>query len=169
LTIERLQQSPEGIRIEYPAVSGFYTRIAISENLAGLQSWSITNILLGGVSGTQAWERAVIAGSGPVRFYRVEAWPLEHAGDADGDWMDDVWELVQGLGPLNPADGGADADGDGLSNVEKYSFGTNPNRADSDGDGIPDGAEVSFGTAPTVPASAAMVRIRFPAKGKRLP
>ena len=33
--------------------------------------------------------------------------------DTDGDTMDDGWEVAHGLDPLDPADGGADPDGDG--------------------------------------------------------
>ena len=39
--------------------------------------------------------------------------------------------------PLDPSDGGADWDGDGLTNAEEQSQGTNMNNADSDGDGLP--------------------------------
>ena len=38
-----------------------------------------------------------------------------------------------------PSDGGADWDGDGLTNAEEQSQGTKMNNADSDGDGLPDG------------------------------
>ncbi|WP_370291487.1 Stk1 family PASTA domain-containing Ser/Thr kinase [Nocardioides sp.] len=44
-----------------------------------------------------------------------------------------------------------DADGDGLSDTDEASRGTNPNNPDSDGDGIPDGTEVSQGTDPLNP------------------
>ena len=44
-----------------------------------------------------------------------------------------------GSDPLDPSDGGADWDGDGLTNSEEQNAGTNMNNADSDGDGLPDG------------------------------
>ena len=47
-----------------------------------------------------------------------------------------------GSDPLDPSDGGADWDGDGLTNSEEQNQGTNMNNADSDGDGLPDGWEV---------------------------
>ena len=50
---------------------------------------------------------------------------------------------------LDPSDGGADWDGDGLTNAEEQSHGTNMNNADSDGDGLPDGWEVGNGLSPT--------------------
>lgn len=43
-----------------------------------------------------------------------------------------------------------DDDGDGLSNAEEVSAGTDPNNADTDGDSMPDGYEVAHGLSPTV-------------------
>jgi pectate lyase len=47
--------------------------------------------------------------------------------DTDGDGMPDNWEKRHGLNPLDPADGSADKDRDGYTNVEEYLNGTNPN------------------------------------------
>ena len=60
--------------------------------------------------------------------------------DDDGDGMPDGWEEQFGLNPLAD-DAAADADGDGLTNLEEYGAHTNPLHADSDGDGMPDGWE----------------------------
>jgi thiol-disulfide isomerase/thioredoxin len=43
---------------------------------------------------------------------------------------------------------GCDSDGDGLSNSEEETLGTDPNLADTDGDGLDDAAEVEAGTDP---------------------
>lgn len=42
------------------------------------------------------------------------------ARDSDGDGMPDDWERRNGLDPSNPADGAADRDGDGYTNLEHY-------------------------------------------------
>jgi hypothetical protein len=68
--------------------------------------------------------------------------------DADYDGMEDVWETAHGLNPaLNDRDG--DPDADGLTNIQEYLLGTDPNNPDTDGDGLPDPQEVTLGTNPT--------------------
>ncbi|PXA02932.1 hypothetical protein DDZ13_14615 [Coraliomargarita sinensis] len=58
--------------------------------------------------------------------------------DSDSDGMPDAWELAASLDPLSGADADSDMDGDGLTNLEEFSIGTNPNAVDSDSDGIND-------------------------------
>jgi hypothetical protein len=87
------------------------------------------------------------------------------SNDVDGDGLSNAFELFIGSDPLNPDTNGdgipdglawyigipvgvkgqvilpatlLDSDGDGISNADEISSGTNPYAADSDGDGIPD-------------------------------
>ena len=55
---------------------------------------------------------------------------------------------ADGSDPLNPDDGGADWDGDGLTNAEEQDAGTDMNNPDTDNDGLPDGWEVAYGLNP---------------------
>ena len=59
-----------------------------------------------------------------------------------------------GSDPLNPNDGGADWDGDGLTNAEEQNAGTDMNNADTDNDGLPDGWEVNYGLNPNSASDA---------------
>ncbi|MBN2230786.1 MAG: VCBS repeat-containing protein [Candidatus Thorarchaeota archaeon] len=69
------------------------------------------------------------------------------SSDTDSDLMPDGWEVQYGLIPL-VNDASLDADGDGLTNLEEYTHGTNPNLADSDGDGASDLWEIQNGFDP---------------------
>jgi len=40
--------------------------------------------------------------------------------------MPDDWELAHGLNPNDPSDAALDSDGDGLTNLEEFRAGTNP-------------------------------------------
>lgn len=71
--------------------------------------------------------------------------------DTDGDGLDDDTERRLGLNYLDPTDGLSDNDKDGLTYVEEWKAGTNPNKADTDGDGIGDLEEILQGTSPTNP------------------
>lgn len=67
--------------------------------------------------------------------------------DADKDGMDDAWEIAHGLNPALD-DRNGDVDGDGLTNLAEFLFGSKPNLADSDGDGLADAQERTLGTNP---------------------
>jgi hypothetical protein len=81
--------------------------------------------------------------------------------DTDGDGLTDAFELLKlgafpeepGLmsamsGPVATAGTADDPDGDGLSNLEEQTYGTDPLVADTDKDGLSDSAEVRMGTDP---------------------
>jgi PKD repeat protein len=50
--------------------------------------------------------------------------------DADGDGMADEWEVDNGLDPTDPSDAGDDPDGDGVTNLDEFLDGTDPNSFD---------------------------------------
>lgn len=54
------------------------------------------------------------------------------ADDTDGDGIPDWWEDLHGLNRLSPTDALADNDGDGLSNLEEFKLGTDPNSSNTD-------------------------------------
>ncbi|MBB1408640.1 InlB B-repeat-containing protein [Pseudoalteromonas sp. SG44-17] len=78
--------------------------------------------------------------------------------DEDADGMPLYWEQQYCINGASPDyRGEADIDNDGLSNLEEFAAGTQPNTCngsnssqDSDGDGMPDGWEVKFGLNPLV-------------------
>ena len=75
--------------------------------------------------------------------------------DTDGDLLPDGWEVAHGLDPLDATGingGSGDPDNDGLSNLDEYSFASDPNVEDSDGDGVNDGPEVAGGSNPSDPS-----------------
>ncbi len=97
---------------------------------------------------------AIGHGSAPVEFddlYVGEQNPL--FPDADGDGIDDAYEVANGLDPTRN-DAAEDLDGDGLANLQEFLRGTRANVADSDGDGMPDGWEVRHGLDPLAAAGA---------------
>jgi len=67
--------------------------------------------------------------------------------DADEDGMRDGWE-IDNFGKFD-RDGTGDADGEGLTDLEEFNLGIDPNNTDTDGDGFSDYEEVTFyGTDP---------------------
>ncbi len=69
------------------------------------------------------------------------AFSFDPRRDTDGDGLPDWWEARHGLDPLLD-DAGSDADGDGLTNAEEYSWCTRPDLRDTDGDTLSDWQEI---------------------------
>ncbi|MFX0064596.1 MAG: hypothetical protein ACFFC7_20680, partial [Candidatus Hermodarchaeota archaeon] len=92
--------------------------------------------------GLSDYDEAIIYGTNP------------RSNDTDGDGLPDAWEigfLLYGLNATDPSDADDDPDGDGLTNLEEYQFGSYPNATDSDGDGLLDGDELGNNTNPLNP------------------
>ena len=62
--------------------------------------------------------------------------------DSDSDLLLDGFEAFFGLSPNEADNSSADADNDGLTNLQEQIYGSDPFNKDSDGDGVTDGTEV---------------------------
>jgi phosphatidylserine/phosphatidylglycerophosphate/cardiolipin synthase-like enzyme len=104
-------------------------------------------------------EMGLIMTSSEVATPYLHAWyedwnRLDNVTDTDQDGLPDIWEVPNGLnrtkrmlpGP-NMLESLYDADNDGISNENEYTFGSHPTNADTDGDCIPDGVEVAWAQA----------------------
>ena len=68
--------------------------------------------------------------------------------DTDADNIKDGWEISY-FGDLSH-DGTLDADKDGLSDLNEFTYSTNPNKKDTDGDSLPDAWEIQYGLSPVI-------------------
>ncbi len=73
---------------------------------------------------------------------------IDRTLDADRSGIPDWYEMKHRLEPGSAAMAGTDPDGDGLTNVQEFSRGTDPHRSDTDGDGLTDAEEIALGTNP---------------------
>ena len=99
------------------------------------------------------WQGGITGSDNPVTVTMdadITATAVFTAQDNDGDGLPDWWEAQNGL-DLESDDADADPDGDQLTNVQEYGYGTNPQSADSDSDGISDYDEIQNGTNPVDP------------------
>ncbi len=94
-----------------------------------------SNVTIGVQSGTNAWMLANGGMPTNIAARLSEAVTVELVPVGGAEWAV------------------ADADSDGLSNLEEFMLGTNPNLADTDGDGPSDRWELEHGGPPDVPLS----------------
>ena len=72
------------------------------------------------------------------------------SADTDSDLLPDDYEIDNDFDPLNSSDAALDSDGDSLTNLQEYQFGSNPHLIDSDSDQLPDYWEYKYGLNPLV-------------------
>ncbi|HHC23974.1 MAG TPA: hypothetical protein ENK58_00965, partial [Desulfobacterales bacterium] len=108
--------------------------VAYEENAGGMRTGTITVSASGAVNSPQ--------------YVKIRQTDMDM--DADDDGMSDSFEFWHGLDPSNPDDATGDRDEDGLTNLEEYEIGTNPNLEDTDDDGMTDGYEADNGLDPLV-------------------
>ncbi len=94
------------------------------------------NGLVTAVSSGTAVIQAVNEGRQGIVDIQVALAGVSHGG------IPDSWALLHGLDPSDPAMPYEDPDHDGLTNLQEFQAGTDPNNPDSDGDGLTDGQEV---------------------------
>lgn len=102
----------------------------------------------------------------PAQHFRSH---MPSTADLDDDGLPDNWEANNDLNPnengLNDRNDGqyGDPDQDGLTNLQEYQFGTDPNNADTDGDSLSDYDEIFvYGTDPLVSNQLASVLVAAP-------
>ncbi len=121
--------------------SGFGTQYTISNR--AIATVSADGLVQAVKSGTVVIQ-ATLEGASGIASIRIAP-----AGvDTDGDGIPDEYEIAHGLNPNNPVDAQEDPDHDGLTNLQEYQLGTDPQNADTDGDGLSDGQEIARGTNP---------------------
>lgn len=102
-----------------------------------------------------SWEERGIRGGIYVSSTLVGIYINMSGQDYDSDGVPDWWEY-ECFGSTTGAVAAEDSDGDGLSNLEEYQNGTNPNAADTDGDGMWDSWELVAGYDPLDSADAGL-------------
>ena len=142
--IVSIARTPGGnVALSWSAVAGKTYRVARSATL----SFENSDVIVAGVEPVgnfASFTDSDPTPGGAMMFYRVEVDSVVNAvvEDSDGDGLSDTQEVTLGTNPLK-----YDTDGDGLGDgTEMNVQHSNPLRADTDGDGASDWAELVAGT-----------------------
>jgi hypothetical protein len=137
----KLDNSSEGIEIQRPDTpqlppandAGFVPYIVVERVVyADLPPWPQA-------ADGSGWSLQRVSGSGygndPTNWIATAANPVSGggSGDTDADGIPDSWEnqYPLAMSPNNPADANQDYDGDGMTNLQEYLAGTNPQNPNS--------------------------------------
>ncbi len=126
--------------------------LQLTDNGAAGRNWKLNNdiILSPGYNEVRFEYNRGLLNLG-CRCVRIDDIQLTNL-DTDLDFMNDQWELDNGLDPTDPSDGILDGDGDGLDNAGEYAAGTSLVSTDTDSDTLSDGDEVNlYDTSPLLP------------------
>ena len=143
LRIRGIRLDPSGrVLVESDGAPGTYLRLHRSESLSDAGSvvaLALSPTNAGGTVEILDPMRDGTDGDGsPLaanRFYRLASVSVESSDDSDSDGLPDVFELRAGppFDPLDPADGNADPDADGLGAAEEFLRKSDPFVADTPG------------------------------------
>ncbi len=97
---------------------------------------------------TDPWWTGIGDGNAIIQGLTLET--ISGPADSDSDGLWDAWEM-DFFGNLNQK-ATDDPDGDGLTNAQEFTAGSDPDRADTDKDGLTDGEEVN--TSKTLPGKS---------------
>lgn len=122
-----VRSDSEKIVIWYPSSPEFYFRL-LGASIPAPSSIEAMQI---GHRGFDTFQHLLTAET--TRFFRIQAVPRLSPLDADGDGIDDLWELERStqLNPLDPADASTDPDADGRTHWMEYKAATSGLRTNS--------------------------------------